>query len=165
MTRPTKGDGAYRRWLTSDPWVDAEVARPWYERLVVLEGDVTSAARQAGMDAEGFRRVVQGKREQVRYSSAEAVALLTGHAAELAMCVPPPGQDGWSERGRYCGDGVEMDHLGCGSFHHPSTEYGYCGECTGIALGLIDIEPRDVRMSREVMADVATTRGSCAGAA
>lgn len=56
----------------------------------------------------------------------------------------------WSEEGRWCGDHASFD--GCGSWWHAHHEGGLCEECWRREVGGEDIEPRDVRVSRELAA-------------
>ena len=59
------------------------------------------------------------------------------------------GQQGWSRIGEWCGDGSRISD-GCGTWHHSHYRGGLCCECYWIVAGL-ELEPRDVRVSREVM--------------
>lgn len=60
------------------------------------------------------------------------------------------GADGWSEFGRWCGDMSPIDE-GCGTWFHEHVANGLCGECCLRYSGVFKGEPRDVRVSREVM--------------
>lgn len=73
------------------------------------------------------------------------------------------GRAEWSKVGEWCGDGSRLSD-GCGSWQHDHYRGGLCCECYWIVAGL-DLEPRDVRMSRGLMTDVATVSGQGSRAA
>lgn len=148
--RRDSSDVAYQKWLNTTPRVDAEIVKPWIEALVNQYENVNAAAKVARVDERIFRGVLAGERARVMATTAEDIAVATGRMVELAMALPDTGEDGWSEYGRYCGDGCPIGHPGCGSWFHKPGNYGLCEECTGIALGLLDMDTRDVRMSKEI---------------
>jgi hypothetical protein len=145
-----RGDVSYREWLFSTPKVPVSVVEPWVDMLVERhDGDISAVARRCRLDDEVIRRVHLRKKKCVSATTAEAIAVEANRMVELALAMPELGREGWSEVGRYCGDGCELDTWGCGSWWHEPGLYGLCGECTAIALGLLDGPTRDVRFTRE----------------
>jgi hypothetical protein len=148
----TRADKAYRRWLFSTPRVSAELVRPWVEIVLAMpgvDGSCEAAGRVTGVDSEVLRRILKGVAKNVTALTAEDLAVATGRMVELALALPDTGVEGWSEYGRYCGDGCPIGHGGCGSWFHSSSLYGLCVECCAIALGLSGQDTRDVRFTRE----------------
>lgn len=152
LRHQVNADAKYRRWLMSTPRVPADLVRPWVDILLDrYEGNIAATAREIRVDEAVLRRLVKSGKSSVTALTAEAIAVATGHIVELAMALPEEGREGWSEVGRYCGDRPEGD-LGCGSWFHEHFADGLCEECAQRVMGLIDVEPRDARVSREVLA-------------
>jgi hypothetical protein len=138
---------AYKRWLFSEPRIDAGVAARWAAGVVAMYDDnMTEAARVGGCDVEVIRRLLDGTKVWVTASIAERLANELGRNVEFAECLPDTGKDDWSEFGRSCGDGSVLGD-GCGSWFHEHMLEGLCEECWNIACGFREGPTRDVRLT------------------
>jgi DNA-binding phage protein len=138
-------DREYRAWLHRPmPEVPRESVLSWIEDLRDAHGDMEMVANAAGVTDRLLRRLML-EGGTPKFATVDRLALAAGKLHELSSLIAQEtGADGWSEAGRYCGDGCSYD--GCGTWFHRHLAEGLCEECYYRELHGVGPElPRDVR--------------------